>query len=243
VGRLDADSRDTLLRLVRALVARDADRAVDLVLDLLVPLREVDRAELRRDIEELMDSYADAALEEVDLAEVLHRIVDAMTRHRLKFPSDLLLLIKALVTIESVGRNLDPSFRMLEHAAPMVEEVWLQRHLPGALTERAAEAARDAATLVRSLPREVGALLRKARGDNLQIQFVHRNLEHFVLEMDRSSNRLSFAVIIAALVIASSLLIGVGSGTGLPALGLAGFLVAAILGIWLVIGILRSGRL
>jgi ubiquinone biosynthesis protein len=245
VGRLDARARDRILGLVRALAARDANRVVDIVLELLVPLREVDRADLLTDVEELIDSYADAALEEVALAEVLHRVVDAMTRHRLRFPSDLLLLIKALVTIEGVGRQLDPGFRMLRHAAPVAEEYWLQRYSPPALRGRAAEAGRDAAGILRAVPRDVAALLRKARGDKLQIQFVHRNLEHFVREMDRSSNRLSFAVVIAAVIVGSSLVMDAPGNTalGLPAVGLAGFIVAGLLGIGLAIGILRSGKL
>jgi ubiquinone biosynthesis protein len=245
VGRLDAKTRDRILGLVRALAARDAGRLVELVLELLVPLQEVDRTELRTDIEELIDSYADAALEEVDLGEVLHRVVDAMTRHRLRFPADLLLLIKALATIEGVGRQLDPGFRMLRHAAPVAEEYWLQRYSPPALTDRAAGAGRDAAAILRALPRDMAALLRKARGDKLQIQFVHRNLEHFEREMDRSSNRLSFAIVIAALVVGSSLVMDAPGAMvfGVSVVGLAGFVVAGVLGIGLAIGILRSGRL
>jgi ubiquinone biosynthesis protein len=86
----------------------------------------------------------------------------------------------------------------------------------------------------------------KARDDRLQIQFVHRNLEHFVQEMDRASNRLSFAVVIAALIVGSSFVLQRSAGPhlfGLPALGLVGFIAAAVLGLWLAVGILRSGRL
>jgi ubiquinone biosynthesis protein len=78
------------------------------------------------------------------------------------------------------------------------------------------------------------------------VQFVHRDLDHFIREMDRSSNRLSFAVVIASIVVGSSVIVHAGVGPpllGYPLLGMAGFLAAAVLGIGLAIGIIRSGRL
>jgi ubiquinone biosynthesis protein len=102
------------------------------------------------------------------------------------------------------------------------------------------------AEALQTLPRDLMEIVAKARGDRFQIQFVHRNLEHLVQVMDRASNRLSFAVVIAALVVGSSFILQRGAGPsmfGLPALGLVGFVAAALLGLWLAVGILRSGRL
>jgi ubiquinone biosynthesis protein len=96
------------------------------------------------------------------------------------------------------------------------------------------------------VPRDVMEIIRKASSDRLQIQFVHRNLEHAVHELDRASNRLSFAVVIAALIVGSSLLIQARAGptvAGYSVLGLVGFVAAAVMGLWLAVGILRSGRL
>ncbi|MBE3134977.1 MAG: ubiquinone biosynthesis protein UbiB, partial [Acidobacteria bacterium] len=120
------------------------------------------------------------------------------------------------------------------------------RLTPGAIAARAGELGREAAESLTALPRDLGEVIRKARGEGLQVQFVHRNLDHFVQEMDRASNRLSFAIVIAALIVASSLIFQSRAGPslfGYPALGLVGFLVAAFLGFWLAIGIIRSGRL
>jgi ubiquinone biosynthesis protein len=127
-----------------------------------------------------------------------------------------------------------------------LEEILRDRLSPAAVAARIGEVSRDVAENLQAIPRDVREVLKKARRDRLQIQFVHRNLDFFVQEMDRSSNRLSFAIVIAALIIGSSLIFRSGTGPtlfGYPALGLTGFLTAAVLGIWLVIGILRSGRL
>ena len=98
----------------------------------------------------------------------------------------------------------------------------------------------------RQIPGELSAVMRKVRDNRFEVQFVHRNLEHFVREMDRSSNRLSFAVVIGSLIVGSSLVIQAGFGPtayGYSVLGLAGFGIAALLGIGLALGVLRSGRL
>jgi ubiquinone biosynthesis protein len=186
------------------------------------------------------------SLGEVSIGDVAHQALAALSRHRLQFPPDLMLLVKAFVTIEGVGRQLDPQFKLVDTARPIMQQVLHDRLTPAALAARAGELGREAAETLTSLPRDLAEVIRKARGDGLQIQFVHRNLDYFVQEMDRSSNRLSFAVVIAALLVASSVIFQAGAGPslfGYPLLGLAGFLAAGFLGLWLAIGILRSGRL
>jgi ubiquinone biosynthesis protein len=246
VGRVDARMRNRLTSVVHAVVREKADQLTDAVLDIAEPTDEIDLQALRRDLSEIVDSYAGVTLNDLAIGELSADAVSVMARHRLRFPPDLMLLAKALVTITGVGRQLDPSFQIIEHAKPLLEEILRDRLSPAGVAARIGEAGRDVADAVQAIPREVREILRKARGDRLQIQFVHRNLDFFVQEMDRSSNRLSFAIVIAALIIGSSLIFRSGTGPtlfGYPALGLTGFLTAAVLGIWLVIGILRSGRL
>ena len=114
------------------------------------------------------------------------------------------------------------------------------------MARRAARKSVEIADLLSGLPGHVAAITNRVRRDGLQVQFVHRNLDHFIREMDRSSNRMSFAVVIGAIVIGSSIMVHAAVGPtafGYPVLGLAGFIVAAFLGMGLARGILRSGRL
>jgi ubiquinone biosynthesis protein len=245
VGRLDREMRDWLVDVLHAVVRHDAAALADLVLAIGGSPGSTSGAELRQDLEDMLDSYSEAALEELQVGPLLYQVVEAMARHRLRFPAELMLFVKAVVTVEGVGRQLDPTFRMIDHAAPVVQALVRERLSPSSVAARVAQTGRESLQVLSGLPRDVAALLEKARHDRLQVQFVHRNLEHFVQEMDRSSNRLSFAIVIAALVVASALIFHPAPGMtvgGYP-LGLTGFIVAALLGIWLVVGILRSGRL
>jgi ubiquinone biosynthesis protein len=238
--------RDWLAETIVAIHRHDPERLAEIVVSVATPLRPVNLPELSRDLDEMLDVYADLSLGELSLGALFRSITDAMARHRLKLPADLLLLIKSVTTTEAVGRQLDPAFKMVEHATPLVEALIAQKHSPEALAIRTADAGRELVSALRTLPANLAAITRKIRADGMQVQFVHRNLDFFVREMDRSSNRLSFAVVIAAIVIGSSIMVHAGAGPqafGYPLLGLAGFLAAGILGIGLAIGILRSGRL
>jgi ubiquinone biosynthesis protein len=246
VGRINRQMRDWLAETIMAVHRHDADRLADIVATVATPLRPVDMRELSRDLEEMLDTYADLALGDLSLGALFGSITDAMARHRLKLPADLLLLIKSVTTIEAVGRQLDPTFKIVEHATPLVESLIEQKLSPQALALRTADAGHEVLSALRTLPVNLAEITRKIRADGMQVQFVHRNLDFFVREMDRSSNRLSFAVVIAAIVIGSSIIVHAAAGPqafGYPLLGLAGFVAAGVLGIGLAIGILRSGRL
>jgi ubiquinone biosynthesis protein len=246
VGRIDRPQRAALAALVHAVVREDAERVTAAILAIGRPLQPLDREQLQRDVAELLDTYSGAMLRDLSIGGLLHDALAVMHRHRLRFPVDLMLLARAFVTIEGIGRQLDPSFQMVEQARPVVAEILRDRFSPSAVASGVGDLGRELGEALQSVPRDLVQIVEKARDDRLQIQFVHKNLEHFVQEMDRSSNRLSFAIVIAALIVGSSFIVQRGAGPqllGMPALGLVGFVAAGLFGLWLAIGILRSGRL
>lgn len=246
VGRIDGPMRTALTKIVRAVWHRDVEELARLAVEISQPAVDVDMRALGQDLSGLLDAYTDLPLGELSMTEVLTEIVATAARHHLRIPSHLMLLIKAVVTIEGVGRQLDPDFKIVEHAAPLAERLWRVESSPRAVAGRVSQRIQDTVEAAQRLPAHLDAIGRKVRDGRLEIQFVHRNLDHFVREMDRSSNRLSFAIVIGSLVVASSVVIQSGIGgtiAGYPALGLAGFVIAGVLGIGLAIGIVRSGRL
>jgi ubiquinone biosynthesis protein len=246
VGRVDDQMRTALARIVRAVARRDADELARLAIEICRPPGEVDSRTLSRDLSGLLDAHTDLPLRELSMTEVLTEVVGTAARHRLRIPSNLMLLIKAVVTIEGVGRQLDPDFKIVEHAAPLAERLWRIETSPRAVATRIGERMQETVAAIQRMPLYLDAIGRKMRDGRLELQFVHRNLDFFVREMDRSSNRLSFAIVIGSLVVGSSVVIQAGIGgtiAGYPALGLAGFVIAGVLGVGLAIGIVRSGRL
>ena len=246
VGRVNRQMRDRLAQIILAIGRRDAERLAAIVVEVATPLRAVDMGALAWDLDEMLDRYADRPLGNLSLREIFQSITAAMSRHRLRLPADVLLLIKAVSTIESVGRQLDPSFRIVEYATPHVEAMLMNKRRPRVLARRAAESGHDTLKALAAVPANVAEMVARARRDGFRVEFVHRNLDHFIREMDRSSNRLSFSVVIAAIVVASAIMVHAAVGPtawGYPLVGLIGFVTAGWLGIGLAIGILRSGRL
>lgn len=246
VGRVSRRMREQLAQIVLAIGRRDAERLAGIVVTVATPLRPVNMEQLTADLAEMLDLYADVALGELSLRDVFRSITDAMARHRLRLPADVLLLIKSVSTIESVGRDLDPTFRIVEYATPHVEHMLAQKRRPAAVAARAVDHSRSILKALGTLPGNLTEIVSRVKRDGLRIEFVHHNLDHFIREMDRSSNRLSFAIVIAAIVIGSSIIVHADVGPtafGYPMPGLIGFVAAGVLGIGLALGILRSGRL
>jgi ubiquinone biosynthesis protein len=246
VGRVGRRMREHLAQVVLAIGRRDAERLAGIVVTVATPLRPVHMEPLTADLAEMLDVYADVAVGDLSLRDVFRSITDAMARHRLRLPADVLLLIKAVSTIESVGRDLDPTFRIVEYATPHVEQMLAQKRRPAVVAARAVDHGRTVLKALGTLPGSLTEIVSRVKRDGLRIEFVHRNLDHFIREMDRSSNRLSFAIVIAAIVIGSSIIVHAGVGPtafGYPMPGLVGFVTAGVLGIGLALGILRSGRL
>jgi len=123
VGRVDEEIKYQLVDLLMAVLARDADRVIDLLLYSGELTEEVNTRQLKRDLSELIDDYYEIPLQEINAGKLLIDFVELLTRYRIKFPSDLMLLGKALVTMEGIGRQLDPDFNMIEHLKPFMEKL------------------------------------------------------------------------------------------------------------------------
>jgi ubiquinone biosynthesis protein len=152
-----------------------------------------------------------------------------------------MLLIRALVTLEGVGRNLDPTFNMAEHLAPFVENSVRERYNPRRIANRVLDESRTFLQLAHDLPLHLGRSIEKLSKDDLRVQFEHTGLDRFITELDRSSNRVVIGVVMSSLIVASALVIR--SAVGSLWFSVPLFLLWSLLGIWLIYGVFRSGRL
>jgi ubiquinone biosynthesis protein len=183
---------------------------------------------------------------QLSINRVFRDLISIVRQYRISLPVDLALTLKVLVSLESLGKRLDPEFDFLSAARPFVERVRVRRLRDWLDRERLFDLLEDSGRLARSLPFETSELLKKARTGRLKFRLDFEDLGDVVREIDRSVNRLAFAVVIAGILVGSSFVTRAGFGPtfmGLPILGLAGFLVAGVLGLWFLIGTLRSGRL
>lgn len=246
VGRLSARQREALVDMFIGMVRHDTEAIVLSLRRLGAVGVAVDSEALRKDLGDLIDRHYGKALAEVQIGALLSDLFEVVHRHRIRLPSDFLLLGKAIVTIEGVGKSLDPSFDVAEIAEPFARRLLAERFAPDRLVGQALESARRYARIAARLAPALDESLQKLNSGELEVGFRHTGLDRLITRIDIVGNRISFSLIIAALVIGSSMVIQAQVGPlvmGISLLGLFGFVVAALFGLGLVLSILRSGRL
>ena len=245
VGRVSSRRRDELLQLLLGLVQREPEAVADVLMDWMDAEQNVDLGQLEAEIEAFVDQYHGAPLAQIDLAGMLADVTAILRDHRLALPSDLALLIKAFISLEGMGRGLDPQFHMAGEALPLLEQVLRARYKPKALAQRGWQSLRRAAGLLQRLPEDLSRLLRNARRGHLSVGLELAHLKRVGDQIDRAASRLAIALVIAALVIGSSIVMTVEKAEprilGMPVLGFLGFCGALAGGMWLLRSIWRGG--
>ena len=246
MGRLSRKDREDFTDLVLDLVAGDERTVVEGVLKVTVQLGEVDRESLGRDLGGLVDLYLYRPLGELEAGRILQDLLDLVTRHKLTFKPAFYQMMKALSTVEGVGLMLDPKLELIRLARPFMRRIRLERMRPARLAEEIARTGSGYLQLLRELPEELRTILRQLRGGRMRIEFEHRGLQALGAALDRVSNRIAFAIVLAALIVGSSLIVLSDIPPhwhDIPVIGLLGFLVAGIMGFWLLLSIIRHGRM
>jgi len=245
VGQISKRRREDLLTLLLGLVERRPQPVADVLIDWTGDHRAVDLAQLEDEIEAFVSQYHGTPLAQLSLGQMLADVTNVLREHRLALSGDVALLIKAFVSLESMGRGLDPDFHMAAEAQPILRATLHARYQPGALAQRGWEVVRDTAGTLARLPQDLSNLLRRARHGKVQVGIEIADLRRTGNQIDRAASRLALALVIAALIIGSSIVMTVEGGPtllGLPAFGLLGFVGAAVGGLLLVRSVWHGRR-
>jgi ubiquinone biosynthesis protein len=201
------------------------------------------RAELR----ELFYRYYGARLSDIDPLQVIREGFSLIYRLQLKLPTRFLLVDRAVATLGSVGIELYPDFNVFEVAKPYARSLMIGRFTPRRLAHRAARDAVDLVQIGREFPYQVHDILEEIRDGQVEVGFVHKGLDEFMQRIDLVFNRLILAMIVAGGLLGSSILGAfVTAGPeifGINFLAVIGFVLSGVLGVWLFLGVLRSGRI
>jgi len=245
VGYLDEETVINGAKLLQAIVNKDLNQVLRSFENLGIIIKEFDHNLLRQDLKELLDRYLGIPLKNLEISQVSQDILEIMMHHDLVLPANLVLMVKALSVVETTGRQLYPDFDMLSAAKPFVKKLLRKKFAPQELLKKSGVVLQECIELIEQLPNNLIDILHKVKEGKLKFNFEHQGLEILTNEIDRSSNRLSFSLIIAALIIGSSLILQQQIGPfvfGYSILGIIGYLIASFLGLGLIISILRSGK-
>lgn len=245
VGRLTQNARNELIHLIHAVVEKDTERALDALLTIARTETDVDRRTMEIALLDIIDSHLAAPLQEMRIGKLLLDITTLMRQHRLRLPPDLGIVTKALITAEGSARIIYPDLNVVAEAGPYVKKLALDRYKPRAVWHSVVIKLGQILAFQGRIPRVLTQIVDKVDRGKLNIRFEHENLDGFIHSFENSFNRLTMGIIVAALIIGSSMIITTGVGPllfGFPALGVIGYLISACVGLWLVVSIIRTRR-
>ncbi|MCD4655411.1 phosphotransferase, partial [bacterium] len=246
VGRLDPQMTEHLSSLIINVIKRDYERLMVSLRKLGFEFDELSSLDLRRELVQIIDLYYGLPLKNIGIGELLSKIVETILQFNVKLPSGFLTLIRAMVISEGVGRQLYPEIDVIAISKPMIIKIIRKHNDPLKLLNDLSTVFSDTIHTAKILPRYVETFFQRLLRGKLRIEFSHTNLEGFYREIEKTGNRLSFSIVVAALILGSSVIMYSRLGPfifGYPALGVIGYMMAATLGIWLLINIIRSGRI
>lgn len=246
VSRVDESTRASVTRLLISFVEQNSRLFADEVLELGRPLRPIDRKRFVIDIDRMLRHYYDIPARDVNLGQIFNDTLRVATVHRLQMPSNFGLLVKVFANIDGITKRLDPDYDYLATARRFLGRAMADRLQWDTLSLDLFRVFEDAKRFLFAFPFRSHQILTKLAEGDLSVQFEHRGIDEMMRHLDRIGNRISYSLVVAALIMGSALFALADVPPfirGYPVVALAAFVVAAIMGIWLLVAILRSGSL
>ncbi len=246
VGTIDRNTREDFVELVDSIVRQDETRTARCLLRITAWEEEPNMRAFEKEVAEFMGQHLYKPLKDIELGKLLQNLLELAAQHRLRIYPDIFLMMKALSTVEGVACMLDPDFDMVQHAEPFIKKIKLERFSPERLESDVLSLGSLMFTFLKDFPKDVLEITRLIRQHRLSFSHELQGLDQMLSTHDQISNRISFSIIIAALIIGSALIVISKTPPlfyGISLIGIIGFLAAAVMGVWLLVAILKKGRL
>jgi len=247
VGKLSDDDMSKLTRLFIQAADERIEQLPRLLGELGVRYPKEREEEFVAELREMYGRYYGASLAEIDPLQVIREAFQLIYRLNLRLPTRFVLLDKAIATLGSVGIELYPDFNVFEVAKPYARGLMIERYTPRRVLTRARTEGLELARIARDMPYQVHDFLEEVRDGQIEVGFVHKGLDEFMQKLNVAFNRLVVALVVVGGLIGSSL-IGIFAEQGPQVFGVnvlsfIGFVLSGVLGLWLLWGVVRSGRL
>ena len=243
VGRLDPRTQQILTEMLLAVVDLDAKRCSQLTLELAESGQPVSLDRLTNDYDRMLRKYFNLSISEINFSEVFYEVLQVSRDNKIRLPSNMGLYAKTLANLEGVARGFDPEVNLLNQIKPLMTDLFRRQLFGDRPVETLLRTALDIKSLYLRSPRQVELFLDRVTSETLKWNITIRDFDVMRISLDDSANRLSFSIIVGSLIIGAAIISANASTNQLSILSYILFATASFLGLWLVISILRSGRL
>ncbi len=243
VGKLDPRTQQILTELLLAIFDLDAQGCTQLTLELSESEKLGSLQRLQNDYEQILRKYYDLSLSQFNFSEVVYEILQIARKNKLKVPGNLGLYAKCLANLEGAARQFNPSINLFDEIKPLMTDLFRRQLIGDTPLQTSLRTVLDLKSIYLKTPRQVEILLDRLSSETLQWNLRLKELDPLRRSVDASANRLSFSIVLGSLIMGAAI-ISTGSKTQqLSLISNVLFAAASLLGVWLIISILRSGRL
>ena len=237
---ISRDMREALGRLLLAVLDEDAVDVCDEIIGMGAAGETTDLRQLRIDVERVIGRYSGVSTSDISVGEILEQIMGVVFHHRVVMPTVFVSMLRAMILTEGTCRQLDPKFDFHEASADVAREVVKEWVRPRHILREMWRAVRDLHRFGVLLPRQISELIAKTQSGGLKLKIESAMVEEQLHRIDIMCNRLAFALVVAAIIVGSSIMIASGRSISLLSLHGAYGLVGAVMGVYLLISIIRS---
>lgn len=243
IGRLDPRTQQLLTEMLLAIVDIDAQRCAQLTLELSESSGELTNiATLENDYAQMLRKYYNLSLSQLNFSEVFYEVLEVSRKNKVKLPGNMGLYAKSLANLEGVARKFNPEINLLNEVKPLITDLFRRQLIGDTPYQTALRTILDLKAIGLRSPRQVDVILDRLSSETFQWNLNIKDLKMVRKSLDDSANRLSFSIVVGSLIIGAAI-ISTGGSTGILFLSNILFAAASILGLWLIISILRSGKL
>ncbi|MDI1471205.1 AarF/ABC1/UbiB kinase family protein [Thermodesulfovibrio sp. 1176] len=250
VGKIDEEFQESYANIALAIIKQDFDLLLDNYLKLGIIPDNIDmhklKRELKEDIEDILYPLYSSSFEEIKISEFIESIMKVSLKHKLRFLPELLLIDKVLIMLDGLARELSPQTSIIEMLKPYAENIIARRFSPDFYIKKFLTIFKEFKNAVENIPFQFKMLLSKAVRDDITVKMFHVNMPEFLKDIEKSSNKISFSLIVSAMILSSAIMHAAEVKplmNGISIFGLITGVVAFFLGVWLIISIIRSGKL
>lgn len=240
VGHFNPDLKEKSVNIFMGILNDDVDLIVETFLSMSLVQGEIDEFRFKNEIEEAIFPLQAGKIKDVHVSHVLEKVLDIALKYKVRMPIDFVLLGKTILTIEGVAMAYDPNFNIAKSAQPFIKKLMLKSLKPKRILKQGLETSIRYKDLLEKFPAKASRILDKLEKGKIEIDIEDTDIKKLTVEMGRSSNRVAYGVVIASLVIGSSITLAVSDGNPVSIIATVGYILATILGIILVISILND---
>ncbi len=246
MGTLTLDDQFILGNLMYHLHTENVVKLADTVQSMAPDQVIQKRKEFEQELRDFLEAAHTTSISEVELSEMLEGLRKVMYDYKIKISSDFHLLMRALIIIEGVGLTIYPDYNLMEEVQPYALKILAKRYSPSELFKRLYGSLQDMGELVLELPNDVREVFQKLKQGKLHVEFEHKGLDPMMNKMDAVGNRVSFAIVVGAMILGSAIVIHAGIPPlyrNIPVIGVGAFIIAALFAFRLLYAIIKHGKM